>query len=431
MPPAREIASTSEPAIAKHISATARRLFDPASANPSEQSQYLRIFTSTVFVRDHDRSLPFFVDQLGFTVVVDARLEFGNRWVAVAPPDGSAVLALVAPKRGSESYKLIGRPTQIAFIAEDINATFELWRDRGVQFRSLPQRTLFGGTSATFADIDGNTFQLLATDALSREIEAQRQALNERLETERRAAQELEIAKQVQAKLFPQTLPMLKTLDYAGICIQARHVGGDYYDFLDLGRDRLALVIGDIAGKGIAAALLMANLQANLRSQVAIALKAPKRFLASVNRMLFENTTPSAYATLFFAEYDDRTRKLRYANCGHLCALILHPDGKIERLDSTCSVMGLFHDWECAIGKCQLAPGDILALYTDGVTESFDENEEEFGEERLIEALRRHKKLPAHELVKAIVNEVQTFTCPERGQYDDITVIVAKSTADE
>ncbi len=408
---------------------------NPASASPSEQSQYLRIFTSTVFIRDHDRSLPFFVDQLGFTVVADARFEFGNRWVAVAPPDGSAVLALIAPKRGSENYKLIGRPTQIAFIAEDINATFELWRDRGVKFHSLPQKTLFGGTSAIFADIDGNTYQLLASDVLSLQIEAQRRALAERLETERRAAQELEIAKQVQAKLFPQTLPMLKTLDYAGICIQARHVGGDYYDFLDLGRDRLALVVGDIAGKGIAAALLMANLQANLRSQVAIALKAPKRFLASVNRMLFENTTPSAYATLFFAEYDDRTRRLRYANCGHLCALILHPDGqrsngKIERLDSNCAVMGLFHDWECAIGKCQLAPGDILALYTDGVTESFNEANEEFGEERLIEALKRHNKLPAHEMVNAIVAEVQTFTCPERGQYDDITVIVAKSTAD-
>ena len=449
MPPAREINATSEPATLR-TTASVRHLVDPASASPSQQSQYLRIFTSTVFVRDHDRSLEFYVGLLGFKVVADARLEFGNRWVAVAPPDGSAILALIAPRRGSENYKRIGCPTQVAFIAEDINATYELWRDRGVHFSSLPQKTLFGGTSATFADIDGNTFQLLASDVLSREIEAQRQALNERLETERRAAQELEIAKQVQARLFPQTLPRLKTLDYAGICIQARHVGGDYYDFLDLGRDRLALVVGDIAGKGIAAALMMANLQANLRSQVAIALKAPRRFLASVNRMLFANTTASAYATLFFAEYDDRSRRLRYANCGHLCALILHPDGKhldgkhskgkhsngkppnekIERLDSNCGVVGLFDDWECAIGKCQLAPGDILALYTDGVTESFDENEEEFGEERLIEALRRHKKLPAHEMVKAIVNEVQTFTCPERGQYDDITVIVAKCTAD-
>jgi len=426
----KEIDLTAEPAILQTMKSSTQGLLDPSSLRPSEQSHYLRIFKSTVFVRDHDRSLEFYVDLLGFSVVADARFEFGGRWVAVAPPDGSSILALIAPKRGSENYKLIGRPTQIAFIAEDINATFELWRSRGVQFRHLPQKTLFGGTSATLVDIDGNTFELLASDEMSREIEAQRRAVSEKLEVERRAAQELEIAKQVQAKLFPQTLPRLKTLDYAGVCIQARHVGGDYYDFLDLGRDRLALVVGDIAGKGIAAALLMANLQANLRSQVAIALKAPKRFLASVNRMLFENTTPSAYATLFFAEYDDRSRHLRYANCGHLCALILHPNGSLDRLDSTCAVMGLFDDWECSIGKCQLAPGDILALYTDGVTESFDENEEEFGEERLIEALRRHNKLPAHEMVNAVVAEVQTFTCPERGQYDDITVIVAKCTTD-
>src|SRR6202011_4361677 len=142
-------------------------------------------------------------------------------------------------------------------------------------------------------------------------------------ETEQRAAQELEIAKQVQARLFPQTLPAMKTLDYAGVCVQARQVGGDYYDFLDLGRDRLGLVIGDIAGKGIAAALLMANLQANLRSQCAIALDQPQRFLRSVNQLFYENTNDSAYATLFFAEYDDKTQHLRYANCGHLCALLL------------------------------------------------------------------------------------------------------------
>jgi len=105
-------------------------------------SRYLRIFKSTVFVRDHDRSLQFYVDQLGFSVLADTRFEFGGRWVAVAPPDGSAILALVAPKRGSENYKHIGRHTQIAFIAEDINATFELWRSRGVRFHH-PHRSLF------------------------------------------------------------------------------------------------------------------------------------------------------------------------------------------------------------------------------------------------------------------------------------------------
>src|SRR5439155_20262307 len=140
------------------------------------------------------------------------------------------------------------------------------------------------------------------------------------------------------ARLFPQTVPPLRTLEYAGICIQARQVGGDYYDFLQLGRERVGLVIGDIAGKGIAAALLMANLQANLRSQCAIALDHPQVFLRSVNQLFFENSTDSAYATLFFAEYDDQTRCLRYANCGHLCALILRPGDSFERLRSTATV---------------------------------------------------------------------------------------------
>src|SRR5438046_7752662 len=122
----------------------------------------------------------------------------------------------------------------------------------------------------------------------------------EKLESERRTAQELEIAKQVQAKLFPQTLPPLATLDCAGICIQARKVGGDYYDFLNLGRNRLGLVIGDIAGKGIAAALLMANLQANLRVQCASALVDTQRLSGLVNADFYENTTAATHARRCF-----------------------------------------------------------------------------------------------------------------------------------
>ena len=119
-----------------------RRRCVPGRHNLNPESPYLRIFKSTVFVRDHDRSLQFYVDQLGFSVLADARFEFGGRWVAVAPPDGSAILALVAPKRGSENYKHIGRHTQIGFIAQDINATFELWRSRGVHFHHPPQESL-------------------------------------------------------------------------------------------------------------------------------------------------------------------------------------------------------------------------------------------------------------------------------------------------
>jgi len=275
-----------------------------------------------------------------------------------------------------------------------------------------------------FRDLDGNSFLLVGFDEVTREVEAQRRAIAERLEAEHRTAQELEIAKQVQARLFPQTLPALKTLEYAGICVQARQVGGDYYDFLDLGRERLGLVIGDIAGKGIAAALLMANLQANLRSQCAIALNHPERFLQSVNQSFFENSIDSAYATLFFAEYDDKTQRLRYANCGHLCALVLRRDNTLERLDSTCTVLGLFKEWNCSIGKCRLRSADTLVLYTDGITESLDGNGDEFGEHNLIEALRRHRDASPQALVASVVDEVQRFGPHE--QHDDITVIVAK-----
>ena len=419
------------------------------------EDPYLRLHNVTIFVRDQDRSLRFYVDQLGFSLVGDVRFKSDYRWVAVAPPDGGAMLALVAPKPDSKEYKLIGRATHVVFVTENVLAKFKEWRKRGVRFQATPRlrriqferlapapsstgppgpataaeepAPVWGGVFARFKDVDGNSFALMGFDELSREIEAHRRAAAERLEAERRAAQELEIAKRVQARLFPQTLPLLRTLDYAGICIQARQVGGDYYDFLDLGGGRLGLVVGDISGKGIAAALLMANLQANLRSQCAIALDQPQRFLRSVNQLFCENTTDSAYATLFFAEYDDQAQRLRYANCGHLCALILRSDNTLERLESTCTVLGLFEEWDCLIAERELARGDTLLLYSDGITESFGDGEEEFGEERLIEALRRHRDLSPQALLDSIVDDVQRFSPHE--QHDDITLIVAKCSA--
>jgi serine phosphatase RsbU (regulator of sigma subunit) len=216
----------------------------------------------------------------------------------------------------------------------------------------------------------------------------------------------------------------MTALEYAGMCIQARQVGGDYYDFLNLGQERLGLVIGDIAGKGIAAALLMANLQANLRSQCAIALEQPQQFLESVNRQFFENTTDSAYATLFFAEYDNKMRRLRYANCGHLAALLIRSDETIERLDSTGTVLGLFQEWDCSIRECQLFAGDTLVLYTDGVTESFNGQGDEFGEARLIQSLRRNRERAPDALIASVLRDVQNFSGHE--QHDDITLIAAK-----
>jgi serine phosphatase RsbU (regulator of sigma subunit) len=167
----------------------------------------------------------------------------------------------------------------------------------------------------------------------------------------------------------------------------------------------------------------MANLQASLRSQCATASDEPQRFLRSVNHLFYENTADGDYATFFFSEYDDKTQLLRYANCGHLCALLLRRDDTLERLGSTSTVLGLFEKWDCSFEERELFPGDTLVLYTDGATESFNEAGEEFGESRLIEALRRHRGLAPQAAIEAIVGEVRLFNPNE--QQDDITLIVA------
>src|SRR5215510_6772668 len=380
------------------------RSYNHAMATPPDEhavrDPFLRMHAVNVYVRDQERSLRFFLDKLGFQVAFDARVESGQRLVAVAPPEGATVLTLIEPPPHSPQSKLIGRATQVVFVTENLAATYREWHSRGVRFLGAPRlrrvayeptgapstrgrsasdgyATAWGGAFARFEDVDQNSFALVSFDEVSRAVEAQRQAAAERREAERRAAHELEIARQVQARLFPQRLPELASLEYAGACVQTRQVGGDYYDFLDLGQARLCLVLGDIAGKGIAAALLMANLQANLRSQCAKA-DHPEQLLQSVNRLFYENTADNAYATLFYSEFDDRTCRLRYANCGHLPGLVVQKDGTVQRLSSTATVVGLFSDWRCRTEEVQLRPGDLFAIYSDGITEAENQREEEF-----------------------------------------------------
>ncbi len=426
-----------------------REWTDGSAVRLDRQDPYLRLQSVTIFVRDLEKSLSFYLDQLGFQLIFDARIQPGSRFVTVAPPDGTANLTLVAPEPGSEQYKLIGQPMPVTFVTEDVIRKYREWSKRGVRFQFAPRlkrlkyevhvraahppdptapsaehAPIWGGVFTRFKDLDGNSFSLVSFDEVTHAVEAQRRALSERQESERRAVQEIEIAKQVQARLFPQTSPPLKTLEYAGLCIQARKVGGDYYDFLSLGGGRLGFVIGDISGKGIAAALLMANLQANLRSQCAIALDQPQRLLCSVNQLFCDNTPDGAFATLFFAEYDDTASRLRYANCGHLPGLVLRSDNTVERLNATATVLGIFRDWDCEIGECRLHSGDTFALYTDGITESYNSADEQFGEQRLIEALQRHREASSQAVLASIVDEVQRFSPHE--QHDDITLIIAK-----
>jgi phosphoserine phosphatase RsbU/P len=412
----RIVESTKESDFRRHAEAAPFRL--------NATTPYLRLHFVSVYVSDQERSLRFFVDKLGFSVIADVRFASGSRWVEVSPPDGAAVLALVLPMKGFNEERLVGNSGLVTFLTEDVDRTYREWCERGVNFTIPPQMPAWGGTFCRFLDPDGNAFALAGFTELTRTIDERRRAYAEKVENERRAAQELEIARQVQARLFPQTLPVIPGLDYAGSCVQARLVGGDYFDFLDSGAGRVALIVGDIAGKGIAASLLMANLQAALRSQFAASADHPGKLLASVNRLLFENTIPSAYATLFFADYDSATGRLVYANCGHVPGLILRPGGAVEPLNSNNTVVGLFEQWECFLSAAELAPGDLLALCTDGVTESSNDRGEEFGQERLLASLRRHSALPAKELGAAVIQDVLAFS--DGRQFDDLTLLIAR-----
>jgi serine phosphatase RsbU (regulator of sigma subunit) len=400
---------------------------------------FLRLNFVTLWVRDQERSRRFFLEKLNFEAIVDVQTPEGGRWIVVAPPAagwlsgtagaGLPGIALVVPPEGSAEHQRIGQSTGFSFLTEDVRSVFAEWSRRGVHFPLPPMEPSWGSGQATYAvfeDVDGNSLSVIEFDEATRRLEAERRAQAAKLEAERQAAHDLAIAKQVQTRLFPQRQPLIRTLAYAGICHPARTVGGDYYDFLDLGNRRLGLALADIAGKGMGAALLMANLQAALRSQCATAREQPERFLRSVNQLLYENTADEDYATLFFAEYDDDTRKLRYSNCGHPPALLLRGGDGLERLEPTCTVVGLFERWDCAMEERTLAPGDAVLLYTDGVTEALNGEGEEFGEERLLQAARQDRELSPPELVAAVADQARGFGPHE--QADDITLIVAKCT---
>jgi len=270
--------------------------------------------------------------------------------------------------------------------------------------------------------------RLLASVASQAAIALENMRLGEeiaaRIETERRAAREMEIARDVQSRLLPQSPPLLKTLEIAACCIQARAVGGDYYDFLNLGPDRVGLVLADVSGKGVHAALLVANLEAYMRSQCSITPFEPVRLLQQVNRMLYASTAPQHYATLFFGAYDDSSRELLYVNCGHNPPIWLRRDGTVARLEATATVIGAFERWQGAACRVHFDPDDLLVVFSDGVTEA-NRGEEEFGEARLIDELQACNGSSAPAIVSAVLSSVQQFSAG--GQYDDLTLLAARA----
>ena len=275
-----------------------------------------------------------------------------------------------------------------------------------------------------------------------------------------RLDQEMKIAAQVQARLFPRSTPKTTALDFAcGVCIPARSVSGDYYDFLEVAPGVTGIVVADVCGKGVSAALMMANLQANLRGQVQVyhdayqlnlSLTAQaeslaggqaassraaelqshpvRRIVQRVNQQLAESVMDSSFITFFYAEFDERRRILRYVNAGHNPPLLLRakPCGaEIERMDRGGTVLGLFCDAEFEDAELKLESGDVLVAFTDGLIEARSPDGEEFGEERLIHSLTKNARLDAAGIEREILRSVKEWTHGSE-QEDDLTLVIFK-----
>ncbi len=252
-----------------------------------------------------------------------------------------------------------------------------------------------------------------------------------------RLESELEIARQVQRQLFPQTAPAVRGLELYGVCKAARSVSGDYYDFLRLGENRVGLVLGDVSGKGISAALLMAAIQSALRAQFYDGFRpnsaspanpfSTAEIVARLNLQLYENTPTEKYVTFFFGHYDGATRRLTYTNAGHLPPVLFRRN-RIERLRAGGTVVGLFGATEYEQAEIVLEPEDLLLLFTDGITEPENTYGEEFGEHRVLEVAQRALHDPPEVLVEEIYRSISDWTGSPELQ-DDMTLVVAKAVA--
>jgi serine phosphatase RsbU (regulator of sigma subunit) len=249
--------------------------------------------------------------------------------------------------------------------------------------------------------------------------------LTERVVEQEKLRRDVALAAEVQRRLLPEKPPETSVGGLAAVSLPARTVGGDYYDFFDAGDRRIGIALADIAGKGVAAALVMSVVQASLRIIAAEGNISLPELAARMNRFLYRSTGSNSYATFFYAQIDEQTRELRYVNAGHNPPYLLRLAAGIEELATGGTVIGMFPQAVYEEAKVDLQPGDVLVAFTDGVTEALSPGEEEFGEERLKELLRRVAHLPVEEMSAKISRELREWIS-NAAQYDDLTFIVMK-----
>lgn len=248
-----------------------------------------------------------------------------------------------------------------------------------------------------------------------------------------RLESELQIAHEVQAQLFPSSTPCMETIEALGVCKPAQSVSGDFYDYVQLSDERLALSFGDVSGKGISAALVMAAVHSTLRTQLALLdpgdddlPAAAARVVAETNRQLCAGTSPEKFATLFFGIYDEPTRRLHYCNAGHLPPILCR-DGKTSRLEVNGMVVGAFSHAAYEGSTVELRSGDLLCAFTDGISEPENPYGEDFGEERLGNLVAREADRPVQEVIRIVLEEVDAWSAgAESSVQDDQTVMMVR-----
>jgi sigma-B regulation protein RsbU (phosphoserine phosphatase) len=250
-----------------------------------------------------------------------------------------------------------------------------------------------------------------------------------------RMNREIEIAQEVQERLFPQETPEIEGADLAGFCRAAQQVGGDYFDFIPLANGSLGIAVGDVSGKGISAALLMASIRAALRGLTLAGTLDLPGVMQRMNQIAYDSSTTNRFATFVFAEYIPEGRRVDYVNAGHNPPLLLRacPAGdtagcrrQVERLEVGGPVMGVFPQLSYEQGRLALRSGDVLVIFTDGISEAMTAADQEWGEECLIEAARDCAHLDAQEIVASLVAAVDRFTAGAP-QSDDLTLVVLKA----
>ena len=231
-------------------------------------------------------------------------------------------------------------------------------------------------------------------------------------------------ASEVQQRFLQYLEPAIDTLSYSARCRQMRELGGDAYDFVSLPHNRLALAVGDASGKGLAAALMISNVQSSLRTAVAFAGNDGAAVLGAVNREVHASSLPNRYATLFYGVFDQATRALQYVNAGHNPPMVIRRDRSVVRLECGGAPVGMFPSWTYEEGAVQLDPEDLVLAYTDGVTEAVNPAGDEWGEEGLLRAVAEHDAQSADEMVESIFRSMDEFSLGR--QSDDATVMVLR-----